>query len=221
MKGKPLLVAALASCLFTHPLTGEDRVFSLIKKLQAGESLPINQTDEQEFLKDLLSRLDVPVASQVLVFSKTSMQKSQINPRHPARALFFRRSLCRLGARRLRRGNRPRPRCRTAFLPDRTHPRPPRRPVSHPPRTASPATKEPVPATSQGSSCVRFSSTPPVNRFTPQVHILLIMPVLWKSGGEGGMSPASTATSGIWETRSLRGFATSRKSSSTAKQELI
>lgn len=88
MKGKPLLVAALASCLFTHPLTGEDRVFSLIKKLQAGESLPINQTDEQEFLKDLLSRLDVPVASQVLVFSKTSMQKSQINPRHP-RALYF------------------------------------------------------------------------------------------------------------------------------------
>ena len=40
------------------------------------------------YLKSLLDSLDVPVESQMLVFSKTSMQRSRISPRTP-RAIYF------------------------------------------------------------------------------------------------------------------------------------
>ena len=54
----------------------------------------------------VLKALNVPVSSQVLVFSKTSFQAPRISPRM-ARALYFtRRRLCRLGARRRRTGDR-------------------------------------------------------------------------------------------------------------------
>ncbi|MFN0066284.1 MAG: hypothetical protein ACKVYV_01485 [Limisphaerales bacterium] len=42
----------------------------------------------REFLRWLLEQLDVPVASQVLVFSKTSLQRDLISPEHP-RAVYF------------------------------------------------------------------------------------------------------------------------------------
>ena len=43
---------------------------------------------ESEFVSSLLRELGVPVESQVLVFSKTSFQRSLINPQRP-RALYF------------------------------------------------------------------------------------------------------------------------------------
>ena len=42
----------------------------------------------KEFLRAVLNRLDVPIESQVLVFSKTSLQNSLINKRNP-RAIYF------------------------------------------------------------------------------------------------------------------------------------
>jgi hypothetical protein len=44
--------------------------------------------DDRTVLSTLLRELGVPVASQVLVFSKTSFQRSRITPTHP-RALYF------------------------------------------------------------------------------------------------------------------------------------
>jgi hypothetical protein len=51
------------------------------------EGLKTNATDREIVLK-LLRTLHVPVASQLLVFSKTSFQSDRISPTHP-RALYF------------------------------------------------------------------------------------------------------------------------------------
>lgn len=51
------------------------------------EGLQTNVTDREVVLK-LLQMLHVPVASQLLVFSKTSFQSDRISPKHP-RALYF------------------------------------------------------------------------------------------------------------------------------------
>lgn len=50
---------------------------------------------EQEFVRALLQTLEIPEASQVLVFSKTSLQNARIHPRTP-RALYF-NDTCYLG----------------------------------------------------------------------------------------------------------------------------
>lgn len=42
----------------------------------------------RELLTSILSRLEVPVESQVLVFSRTSLQRKRIDPEHP-RAIYF------------------------------------------------------------------------------------------------------------------------------------
>jgi hypothetical protein len=65
-----------------------DPVTQLAHALHSGEAKPLDQQDERAFLRDLLARLNVPVASQVLVFSKTSMQSKLIDPHHP-RAIYF------------------------------------------------------------------------------------------------------------------------------------
>src|SRR5688572_3516710 len=48
----------------------------------------IDYDDRSGYLPALLKALDVPVSSQVLVFSKTSFQSSRINPHNP-RAIYF------------------------------------------------------------------------------------------------------------------------------------
>ncbi len=60
----------------------ENRVSRLMERLKSGEAkLPF---DEQfGYLRSLLSALDVPVSSQMLVFSKTSFQRNRIGPRTP------------------------------------------------------------------------------------------------------------------------------------------
>jgi hypothetical protein len=64
-----------------------DRIGALAEKLeQGGPRLTFNP--DSGYLGSVLEALDVPVDSQVLVFSQTSSQASIINPRNP-RALYF------------------------------------------------------------------------------------------------------------------------------------
>lgn len=59
----------------------------LQKKLDNGEvKLPFD--DDRGYLSAVLKELNVPVSSQVLVFSKTSLQRERITPKTP-RALYF------------------------------------------------------------------------------------------------------------------------------------
>lgn len=52
------------------------------------KSLRFDQSSERAFLRSVLDELKVPIESQVLVYSKTSLQISHISPRRP-RALYF------------------------------------------------------------------------------------------------------------------------------------
>jgi hypothetical protein len=64
-----------------------DPVARLGERLERGEvSLPF--ASKSGYLASVLQVLDVPVSSQILVFSKTSFQQAKISPRRP-RALYF------------------------------------------------------------------------------------------------------------------------------------
>lgn len=62
-------------------------VARLQARLAAGE-VRLDRGDEQQFLRELMAQLAVPVESQVLVFSKTSHQNPFITPKTP-RAVYF------------------------------------------------------------------------------------------------------------------------------------
>ncbi|MEK7951224.1 hypothetical protein [Luteolibacter soli] len=64
----------------------DDAVARLLKKIEAHE-VSFKGTDA-EILRAVLQELNVPVESQIVVFSKTSLQGSLIDPRNP-RALYF------------------------------------------------------------------------------------------------------------------------------------
>ena len=64
-----------------------DRVSKLAKALENGE-VQLHYDAAHGWLPDLLKQLNVSVESQVLVFSKTSLQLHKISPRTP-RALYF------------------------------------------------------------------------------------------------------------------------------------
>jgi hypothetical protein len=108
---RPVLSAAIAIALVTGPGAFEgqfsdvspdlvrepvieyfsrsatDPVARLSARLQAGDAaLSFDQTSG--YLGSILKALDLPVESQLLVFSKTSVQASRITPRNP-RAIFF------------------------------------------------------------------------------------------------------------------------------------
>src|SRR5262245_38111235 len=64
-----------------------NRASRLLDQIAAGEkSLP--HEVELGYLRALLAELAVPVSSQTLVYSKTSLQRQRISPRMP-RALYF------------------------------------------------------------------------------------------------------------------------------------
>ena len=65
----------------------EDPVARLAQAV-AAETVTLDYDDRFGYLPSLLDRLDIPVDSQVLVFSKTSFQADKISPRHP-RAIYF------------------------------------------------------------------------------------------------------------------------------------
>src|SRR5690242_19402925 len=62
-------------------------VADLTHKIQSDKTV-LNHDDKQGYLRSLLQLLNIPVSSQVLVFSKSSFQISQISPQAP-RALYF------------------------------------------------------------------------------------------------------------------------------------
>lgn len=64
-----------------------DPVARLQRSLDASQT-KLEHEDAQGYLKSVLQALDVPVSSQVLVFSKTSFQQQKISPSSP-RALYF------------------------------------------------------------------------------------------------------------------------------------
>jgi hypothetical protein len=64
-----------------------DRVTELQHQLRAGQ-VKLASDDRHGYLKAVLNALNVPLSSQVLVFSKTSFQAPRISPRM-ARALYF------------------------------------------------------------------------------------------------------------------------------------
>ena len=64
-----------------------DPLARLVKQMESGE-IAMDTSDDKAFLKDLLRKLNVPIASQVMVYSKTSFQNSRILPSRP-RALYF------------------------------------------------------------------------------------------------------------------------------------
>lgn len=81
----------------TEPYAGEpinymsadvhDPVAELARAIAAGEK-QLEYDDEHGYLKSLLKELGVPVSSQTLVFSKTSLQLNRISPKRP-RAVYF------------------------------------------------------------------------------------------------------------------------------------
>lgn len=65
----------------------EDPVAQLARKVEAGE-VTLDYDSKSGYLASVLEQLDVPVSSQTLVFSKTSLQLHRITPRRP-RAVYF------------------------------------------------------------------------------------------------------------------------------------
>ncbi len=64
-----------------------DVVTALREKIGKG-AVALKRDDDHGYLKSLLKELDIPISSQVLVFSRTSLQRSRISPKTP-RALYF------------------------------------------------------------------------------------------------------------------------------------
>jgi hypothetical protein len=65
----------------------DEPVSRLSEKLEAGEA-QLDRDPQRGYLVALLEALEIPVSSQVLVFSKTSFQRDHIAPRTP-RAIYF------------------------------------------------------------------------------------------------------------------------------------
>lgn len=65
----------------TDPVAG-------LKKLVESKQVVLEKEGPQGYLRAVLKALDVPISSQVLVFSKSSLQISRISPRTP-RAIYF------------------------------------------------------------------------------------------------------------------------------------
>ena len=63
-------------------------VFSALVKKMGSAEVKLDTSDERSFARSVLAALDVPVSSQLLVYSATSMQSERINARNP-RALYF------------------------------------------------------------------------------------------------------------------------------------
>jgi hypothetical protein len=68
--------------------TPAGRVAKLDSDLKSGRIKFDPKLSEKEFVEEVLKHLGIPIGSQALVFSKTSLQNSHINPKQP-RALYF------------------------------------------------------------------------------------------------------------------------------------
>src|SRR5262245_38913557 len=79
------LVREPALQYFTRPAT--DAIVKLNADLQRG-AVKLTFDDTQGYLPSILDALHLPRESQILIFSKTSVQSRYINPRNP-RAIYF------------------------------------------------------------------------------------------------------------------------------------
>ena len=70
-----------------YPGETTDRVSQLNRKLQSGE-VRLDFEERTGYLRGLLAALDIPIESQVAVFSGTSLQARIVNARNP-RTIFF------------------------------------------------------------------------------------------------------------------------------------
>src|SRR4051812_9723645 len=66
----------------------DNPVAPLVEKVRREKKASLKHGDDHGYLASLLGRLDVPLSSQVLVFSKTSLQRGRISPKTP-RAIYF------------------------------------------------------------------------------------------------------------------------------------
>ena len=64
-----------------------DRFTKLFEQIKGG-SVQLDESSPNAYLASLLRALEIPVSSQLLVFSVTSLQSNLISPRNP-RALYF------------------------------------------------------------------------------------------------------------------------------------
>lgn len=67
--------------------TATDRVARLAAKMDSGE-IKLEADDQGDYLAAVLKELEIPISSQALVFSKTSLQVHRISPETP-RAIYF------------------------------------------------------------------------------------------------------------------------------------
>src|SRR5947199_1271008 len=67
--------------------TPRDAIADLRARLDSGAAR-LEYDPGHGYLRSLLRALDIPESSQVLVYSKTSMQRNRISPRTP-RAIYF------------------------------------------------------------------------------------------------------------------------------------
>lgn len=65
-----------------------DRFSRFLGEWEAGQKAQLDVSSDQAFLRSLLKELEVPVSSQMLVFTATSLQKGLISARNP-RAIYF------------------------------------------------------------------------------------------------------------------------------------
>jgi hypothetical protein len=84
----------------SYSSSAPDNVISQLQKRIDRGNVRLTFTDEHGYLPAVLRELKVPISSQMLVFSKTSLQRDRISPRTP-RALYFNDEVyigfCRLG----------------------------------------------------------------------------------------------------------------------------
>jgi hypothetical protein len=73
--------------IFYSASESQDPVAQLQRRLQAGQTV-LDKDPEHGLLPSLLKELRIPLESQVLVFSKTSLQIHKISPTNP-RAIYF------------------------------------------------------------------------------------------------------------------------------------
>src|SRR5213594_3120260 len=77
-----ILILAIPTCGFAS-----DPIAELELKIRSG-GVKLEFDAEHGYLASLLRNLKIPVSSQTLVFSKTSLQSERISPERP-RALYF------------------------------------------------------------------------------------------------------------------------------------
>ena len=85
--GPYLLLLIISALLLQAGDTAYDPVAELAAKVAGGQASVQFET-KHGYLKSLLDALKIPVSSQTLVFSKTSLQTTKISPTTP-RALYF------------------------------------------------------------------------------------------------------------------------------------